>query len=401
MSQLQYGICGEINAATKGELNPQTYLRDPKIQELLLWLNRNPCPLAQLLTTYPNLSEQIGAMLNLGMLRQDGDCFVNFTLIDQNDGQLVWAISAVHARELSRLLADRQSDLWAALSPLATPYVDVQQLAFLVLGCYLLDWSALEALHDWGVINRRKPQPGGNNYTLWAEEVTQGSLRGVYWGGHSLQAGEYLLHTFGDHDAETKRLALPDILYRINTGEIPSRSSWRALQMRKNVELGTELAQLIGSIGRGGAGQGQLAEHDDPADQTKLADMLELLQALGYVVQTADGQYMLQVPYFDSRDLNVLQQVAQIVKPVLRQWIDTSLSRYRQDISTVRSLQNGVPFKEVFVQCWHIVFGLTNLQLANRGVICDTYSHTSRWRGYLPGAIKGPLLQQLDREFSR
>lgn len=395
MSKLQYGICGNISTNTKPADNPFTSLREERVQEMLLMINRNPCGRAELLAWFPDLTDHIDRMLHLRMLKEKGRCVhVNFTLFDETDKQLIWEISDVHARALAETLTSWRQELHALLAPLATPWVDVRQLSFLVLGCYLLDWGALSMLNDWEVINSRKQQPGGNVYTLWAEANAAGALRAIYWGGHSMQIGEYLLHTFGDHDAETRRLAMPDLLYRVYNGEMPGKEDFRVLQMWKNAELGHDLATVLAAIGRHGADDQALRQSVMLQDAEKLSNMLRLLDSLGYI-RKQKGSYALQVPFFTMDDLDVLERVTRMVIPVLKQWVDTALGQYEQDIAGCCPLRNGVPFTEVFVQCWHYVFGLTNKYLAEQRVICDTYSGESLWKGYLPGLIKGPVLQAL------
>jgi hypothetical protein len=180
MIRLQYGICGSIAARTEPEDNPYTYLQQPGVQAMLLSLNSNPLSLEDLKTAHPELREQIAAMTRLQMLHQDQLVRVNFTLLDQRDKQIVWQVSDAHARELARLIAAKQADIHAVLKPLASAEVSVQQLAFLALGCYLLDWGALSLLQRWGALDKEKPQAGNNVYTLWAEVEQADSLKAVY-----------------------------------------------------------------------------------------------------------------------------------------------------------------------------------------------------------------------------
>jgi hypothetical protein len=391
MIRLQYGICGSIAARTEPEDNPYTYLQQPGVQAMLLSLNSNPLSLEDLKTAHPELREQIAAMTRLQMLHQDQLVRVNFTLLDQRDKQIVWQVSDAHARELARLIAAKQADIHAVLKPLASAEVSVQQLAFLALGCYLLDWGALSLLQRWGALDKEKPQAGNNVYTLWAEVEQADSLKAVYWGGHSMQVGDFLLHTFGDHDPGTRRMALPDILYRVHNGDLPGREYFRVLQLRKNKEIGHQLAEILDLIGR----EGCTGEKLTSVNPTQLPEMLSLLKALHYVGQPEQNSYLLKIPYFTGADLPTLRCVAHLVVPLLQQWVNTQLEQYRHDIGSINSLQNGVPFNEVLVHCWHYVFGLANKRLAEWNVITDTYCASSRWRGYQPGLMQAGLVAHM------
>lgn len=395
MARLRWGVCGEIAFGGDPRDHPQTFLRNARVQQLLLELNRRVSSSSYVRKHYPDLTNEIAGMARLGMLREGAATLsVGFTLLDAADQRLLWQVSEWHARRLAELLFEVREEVQAALAPLATRWVSLRQLAFLVIGCYLLDWGALRVLAVRGVISEPKPQAGGNRYTLWAEVEGAFPLRAVYWGGHSLLVGDWLLHTFGDHAAETKRLTMPDTLDLVHDGELPGRAAFRALQREQNAELGRELAGILSAIGRSGCPLARLSTMAGQEQQASLRHRLELLRAWGYLA--ADGQeVVLQVPLFADGDADNLRRALTAAQQALQRWIAADFGTYRAELSALSPVRNGVDFPEVMVQCWHYLFGLTNRCLVEQGLLCDTYDAQSRWQGYLPGMAKASLLREL------
>jgi hypothetical protein len=70
---LSYGICGSIDSGTAELLRPSTYLRNLRLQELLLDLNARHRSWGRLADDYSDLSEQVAGMPRLGMLRDESE----------------------------------------------------------------------------------------------------------------------------------------------------------------------------------------------------------------------------------------------------------------------------------------------------------------------------------------
>lgn len=388
---LKYGICGNMPNSSE-EVNPLVNFAKPRVQEMLLQLNSAPCAKAELLRKWQDISEDIQKLLKLEVLQEvDGLVRVCFTLFSKEDKELVYAVSDKHAKTLAQKIAARKQDLHGMLAAYENKRLPVEKLAFTIVGCYLLDWGALDLMKSKELMDFGREQPGGNNYTLWAETDIAGSLKEIYWGGHSYNAGSYQLQTFGDHDAP--RFAMPDILYRSPDWDFEGSRQFKLLLFDKRLELGEEMARMLESIGKGGAPIQQVKDGVQlPPERAE--KILELLQTLGYI-EVEDGICHLLIPYFDQRDLPMIFQAADIIGSLLRQWCEDNMVQLERDLAELNPLRNGVPFRELFIQVWHYVFGLANKYLAETGVIYDTYCPASRHKGYMPALSKGDVVQKL------
>ncbi len=84
----------------------------------------------------------------------------------------------------------------------------------------------------------------------------------------------------------------------------------------------------------------------------------------------------------------------------IKGWVEDNIEKLEVSLQEIRPIKNGVAFEEVFVQVWHGIFGLVNKKLAHEGLIFDTYSRASEHKGYLPGLVKGDVLDIVEEEIT-
>jgi len=384
MSKIQFGICGDIDHHnTPEELNPLPTLKKEEVGEMILKLNRNPMDKDKLLSEWSQIEDDIEKLLKLNVLKEDGKVYVNFTFLDEKDTRLIFKECEPLAEELCKLFLEKKEDLFEILDYYRDSRLSRKKLAFLIIGCYLLDWGALELFRHWEVANNKKPQPGGNEYTLWGEEEVDQMLKRIYWGGHAEKTGDYVFHTFGDHHGYKRRDALPDILHIFPDFDFRGGSEYRSLLFDKRKQLGIELGDVIDDIDR------QKTPDDDKKKHTRF------LKDIGYLQERED--LFLTIPYFTDKDVQHIKKAIEPFIPKLKTWTEEDLPILEKKIQHIRPIQNGVPFSEVFIQLWHVVFGLTNKYLTEAGMLYDTYEDG---KGYLPGLFKYDVSRRILEELT-
>ncbi len=398
MPELQVGICGTLAPDTPPHENPLPALRDEKVQGVLLQLNRNPRSKSEVFDEYSSVQKHIEQLLHLGALREkEGRIWVNFTLFDEEDQQIVGKVAAEQASELAEGLMQRRSELFDLFGQYRNPTVPPSQLAYAAVGCYFLDLAALHIAAERNQMAFQKEQPGGNHYTLWAEEFGSVCLKAVYWGCHSLKAGDFIFQTFGDHHHDTTRTTLPDILYRQPEADFPGGGIYTSLLFDQRLSLAEEIGCILAQAADGpvSTDQVQKATGISPRRCEKMVDMLSCMGYLEVDRDSVTGA----VPYWGHRDIPLLDGVFDLCVPVFTDWCDENLQSMRQKLQPVRPLQNGVAFDEVFIQVWHHIFGLTNKELACRGLIHDTYHKGSNHTGYLPMVCESAAFEYFSDRF--
>ena len=393
MADLRLGICGDLDwHNTKESLNPLTTMKKDEVKEFLLELNSNPTEKDRLLERYPSLEEEIEKLLKLDVLREEkGTVYVNFTLTDEEDMGILFDVCESYAENLADQIEKNIDVVFDSLEEYENKKITKEKLSFLMIGCYLLDWGALELIRKWGIADHRKPQPGDNEYLLWGECEVQQSLKEIYWGGHMYEGEKYTFHTFGDHSEDTKRIAFPDLIYEFDKMSFEGNKEYKSLLFDKRVELLEELGNILDIIGKSGKKKDELFNE---VNNDSLSNSLDLLKKLGYIEKNNE-KYYLSIPYFESQDTQLIFEAISPLLPIIKEWMEDNLDRLEDDVAEIKPIKNGVPFEEVYIQIWHYIFGLTNKKLAGRGIIYDTYSDPLH-KGYLPGLFKGDVLERVE-----
>jgi len=393
MDDIKFGICGDLDWHNTPEKdNPFSALDKEEMKELIFKLNRDPMEEEVIFSEYDALKPEIERLLRLDALKKrDGKIYVNFTFLDKKDNELIFDICEGYAEELVEKIVSKKEKIGSVLSAYENDKVEKEKLAFLIIGCYFLDWGSLTFFRKWDIANNLKPQPGGNEYILWGEKQDEEMLKEIYWGGHMIVM-DPIFHTFGDHHTETRRDTLPDILHRALDFDFPGGKEYGSLLFEKRKNLASELGEVIKVIGKDGIDVKELEGALEEKLSKKHVSMLEKM----HYIEKEEGTYHLSIPYFTDEDVEMISECVELFVPMLKNWLHDNREQLRSDLEETRPMKNGVPFDEFFIQAWHYVFGSVNKKLAREGIIYDTYSQGSKHKGYLPGVAEKNVLESLE-----
>jgi len=384
-------IVGSINNPDR-RWNPLTVTASKQVRKVLLELARAPQERRQLSRTLADGGTTLDDLIRLQIVRGESDQVrLNFVFLTDEDRTQVADVARRHSRSLAHALADPQ--ITAPLDAYPIPSVTKDRLAFIVLGCIALDWTALETLGKHGFLLFEPEKPGGNRYTLVGEErISPHPLRAVYWGSHWDFGGPYALLSFGDHDVR-QRSALPDLLWRMSfeADRFPEQVSPPLVALHQHAisSLSRELATILVAVRDGSTTSPSLLQHTgmDPETLTQTLVLLERLQYL----RRHDEQLELLVPVITQQDQPMVDAVVNKAMQTVNQWTKEHIDQIHSELSQIQPLHQGIDFPEVYTHVWHYLFGFTNRQLAAQGTIYDTYSGSVDFAGFLPAVYVRPL----------
>lgn len=115
----------------------------------------------------------------------------------------------------------------------------------------------------------------------------------------------------------------------------------------------------------------------------RLGVILDLLEAIGYV-ERREGSTRSLVPVLDSSDLELMREIRIAGRSIMAAWHEQNYEPLRARLSHLTPLRNGVPFKRVYTEVWHYIFGIANRTLVEAGLFADPYAAGRRFTGYLP-----------------
>jgi len=386
--ELRFGITGTIEENVPDNRHPFRLLERPEIQKLVLDLaesSRTPSYLNELLAGTGLNGPDLEAA---GIVRKEADGYVvDFCLLTAEDVIRVSEKAENFGAGLAAMVLERRKELDPLLLEMTPPGVEAEATAFIVMGCFMLDWYGGFFAKARGYADAARTHGNGSRYSLWAVERPSLDLKGMYWGSHNDYREGRVLTSFGDHHA-LPRTAFPDILRRL-------RSAVRRVETDPSIQplladLATDeldrLADDVGAIMLGLRSRDLTARELNSVtgiEMNRLGRILDLLERLDYIETDESANAVRAViPVLAAEDAPRLRKIRDLTAVILETWLEENYESLRESLGDITPLRFDVPFNEVYIQVWHEIFGAANKTLAAAGWYADPYAR--RYPGFIP-----------------
>ncbi len=333
----------------------------------------------------------------LRLLRQDGSqYFLNFTLFTAQDIARVRAVGETFARSLADAVLARQAEIEAVLRSHPAPGQDPKAIAYIVLGCFSLDWDGLKLTAEKGYRKTAEHRPDGD-YVPYAEEISDNSRQRIYWGSHYSAYGNMQLMSFGDHFSP--RYSLPDLFwrvpYRVGQDNLPEALRTRTSEVVEKAmdKIGEQSGRMLLALRTSGKlDKAQLA-HAAGMKPSEADPVISLLAELDYIHEE-NGRYRANVPVFSRSDYAMVTRLRRIGWEVMDVWLAENYDKIKAELGDTTPTRSGVPYSEGFTQIWHYVFGIANRQLVEAGLFADPYAESRKFKGFIPTVFYSSLTER-------
>lgn len=392
--QLNAGITGSYNGPDR--LEPSRVLREPRVARLMLDLTETPRDRAWLESKLAGGEITLDDLQTLGLVREENNCFViAFSLFTRADVTKVRQMADLRTESLAEAYLTHRAEFEQAFARYNVPGVDRRALAYILIGCFSLDWDGLDVTAAKKYRVEVWQRPGLGTFGVWAEEKTPGlSLEGVYWGSHNEYFPDVVLTSFGDHFS-LPRNAFPDLLWRAEGTNWPAkipeplRNSLRLVEVDGWTNQVRQIGRLMLVLRDGPRAAEELAKTAG-FDESEIQHALALLAEIDYI-RKEDGRYTATIPVLTVQDKPMMDDVLRISRQVFSDWLAANYKPIREDLATITPLRYGVPYDEVFTQVWHYLFGIANRRLVENGFFADPYAPARKFKGFVP-AVWNPSL---------
>jgi hypothetical protein len=397
-SLLSVGVTGSVQSEGKG--NPTYLMRPLEVQRLLLAIAEEPRELTYASRTLEASDITVDDLLGLKLLRRDEDRLViNFNFLTQQDQAEIVRVATPHAVALADGYLQHREEIEAILANRGLPDVPVTDYAYILIGCFSLDWDGLRFTDDPRFRAAATHRSGGDLYTPWAKERgDRVSLKGLYWGSHNDYRKNANLTTFGDHHS-LPRAGFPDMAWilRVDTDRLPGDGETRETTARAARWFLHEMADAVGkvmfSLGNGAKSLDELTATTSLGAET-LSDLLALLEEIEYVA-VAGSKYRATIPVLTDTDTPMVRDLLSLGRQVIRRWHEEHYDALASELSHLTPLKYEVPYGVVYTEIWHYVFALANRELIKAGLLADPYAGGRRHKGFIP-AVWRPGQERLE-----
>lgn len=292
--QLNAGIAGSYSGPDR--LEPSHVLREPRVARLMLDLAETPRDLAWLESKLAGCEITLDDLQTLGLVREENNRFViAFSLFTRADVMKVRQVAGLRTESLAEAYLAHRLELEKALAPYEAPGVDRRAIAYILIGCFSLDWDGLEVTETKKYRVAVRKRPGLGTFGVWAEEKTPGlSLEGVYWGSHNEYFPDVVLTSFGDHFS-LPRNTFPDLLWAADgtnwSTKIPKplRDSLRLVEADGLTHQIRRIGRVMLALRNGPQTAADLAKAVG-LDESEIQHALALLAEVDYI-RKEDGRY--------------------------------------------------------------------------------------------------------------
>lgn len=371
--------------------NPEYALSLLKIQQLLLGVAQSPKEYSFIEKSLKETGISIEDLLATGLLRkQDSHYVLGFSLFTQDDQRVLREVCRNFAEDLAEIYLARHAEFEEILDAYPLKNVDTAALAYVLIGCFSLDWDGLRITRELGY--RSSTPPKNPPFIGWADDKRAKEFqekKGLYWGSHNEYLDNGLAFTsFGDH-ATLQRYGFPDIAWQmarsirllkapVEIQPVLVRAGTRALYGEILVPSGDIMMEL-----RNGKRSEEALRDATGLESEQLKDLLAILEGLEYVRKVTDG-YAVIIPVFSSADLQFIHSLIMLSREMLTSWLKQNFERLKSQLSDLSAYKYGQPLEPTFYKIWHEIFGAANKILVEKNMFFDPYGEGRKYKGYLP-----------------
>lgn len=390
---LQVGITGSNRL--EGMENPVSVAQIPAVSELLQAIADEPRGEEFIRQSLQGSEVELPRLLALGLVKPwQGKFAIAFNYITLEDHALLLEALSPHAESLAQAYRDHWAEFDAILSRYDARAPDRGAVAFVVLGAISLDWDGLDVTAEKNLRITAKNLPAGREFILWAKEQSpENNVKGLYWGTHNETINGIRFTSFGDHHT-FPRLAFPDLAWSTGNRLVKIEGAPRSLKIAiyealkpyYTDDLLTDVGAVLSQLRRQSAGAENLARSTG-LDANRLNGLLSLLQELQYVHRQED-RFSLTAPFFSTRDKTMLDAARKSSRALMEQWLEDNYDVVEDSLSELTALRYGVPYRQVFTEIWHYLFGMANRSLVASGHFADPYDEQRVARAIIPFAFE-------------
>jgi len=395
---LQVGITGQNDLS--GLQDPVTVARMPEVSELLQAVADQPRTADYVERSLDSSEASVALLVDLGLLKPwQGRYAISFNYLTIEDHDMLLAVLAPFAESLAQSYRDRWPEFEAVFRDYDARGVASGEIAYAMIGAMSLDWDGLDITAEKDLRITANNLPEGRDFVIWAKEQSRESnAKELYWGSHNEEVNGIRFTTFGDHYT-MPRLALPDLLWnassRVADIEDAPRSLrlgvYRALEPYYQHDFLTDAGAVLRVLRQGAVTSETVSAMTD-VEKVRADRILELLEELQYVRESTES-YVLVTPFFSLADRGMIDAARALSWELMDEWLDRNYSDVRASLDGLTAIRYGVPYRQLFTEIWHYLFGLTNRELVRSGHFADPYAEERLSKGMIPFVLNTGLLE--------
>lgn len=290
-------------------------------------------------------------MVKTGLLKQAGERYrISFILFLKEDLEIIKSVTGELGQDLAAAFIERKGEFEDILGKSTNPHNETDALAYILIGCFSLDWDGLQITSEMGYRAEANPTERGDRYITWAEERQYEAVRGIYWGSHNDYYPECVLTSFGDHCA-LPRTTFPDLAWRMEHSiydwTLPTSIEHRLVQAFSPFvsDFSDQVGSLMLSLAEGDRTLEDLAESlgEEPSE---ILLRVDLLKSLNWVKGERTLGFQPAMPVIPLTDKDLVKNTLTRSGEILVNWLPDHMDTLRSRLQEITPLKYGLTFEE-------------------------------------------------------
>jgi len=386
---LSFGITGTVSPMTPLNRNPSYLLSIYDVQKLLIETAQEPKSREDIQEALSDTDITLEDLVKANLLKQSGEHFrISFILFLEEDLETIRSVTSELGHNLAQTYIQQKGEFANLLARSTNLHNSINALAYILIGCFSLDWDGLQIISELGFRTEAQPNDMGDRYITWAEERQYEAVRAIYWGSHNDYYPECVLTSFGDHCA-LPRTTFPDLAWRMEHSvydlNIATEVEHQLVQAFSPFvsDFTEQIGELMLSLAEGDRTLEDMAESlgEEPGE---ILTKVNLLKSLNWIDGDTTSGYRPTIPVIPLSDKDLVKNILTRSGEILVQWLPDHMDELKERLKDITPLKYGLTFEESFSQVWHYLFGLANQHLVNEGFFADPYSPERQFQGFIP-----------------
>jgi len=371
------------------EWTHQSMLVYVKCQDLFMAIAERPRNEEFVLRSLEGLPFGLEDIMSERLLREEkGVYYLGFNFLTQKDQKLIYDVSAKYGQSLTQTFDAEWDKFQKILKSNQQEQIPDEQLAYILLGLFSLDWDGLDLTREMGLRSGATYTDNNNLYTPWAREKGDiVGLKELYWGSHNDDqvSDTFVFTTFGDHDA-LPRQGMPDLIWRTSIKVRDAKDNMKRLSSKAMRAGLKQVYRQYGSV-LFAAKKKRVTLQEILVitgwPEKEAVSHIEFLVEIQAITHERNG-YIAAIPVLDISDNEMVQAVRALGWQTMEKWLSGNYELIKTDLSSLAATSQGVPFEVMFTQIWHYIFGLTNRDLVRADMFANPYSNERTYKGFIP-----------------
>lgn len=338
--------------------------------------------IAAKLNANPNgFDDLLSNMENIGMVSKNQDKYsISFPVILEKDVPIIDNLTSSIALRLSKKILSHKKEIQNLTSSIkCLDEFGYGRILYHVIGCDILDGTAMIEFSKSGILCTSKPQYDHRNYILFGyeqNEVVSCLSEKLLCSRNCIGTADIDFVSFGDCNGDRQDMFRFMKQVTSNLNNVTPNSDLNLSYIHILEQHNRHLAQVCAELLR----KNLYLEKSSSSFSDEEMDAVKFLKELKYIELDESGRVIVTVPLFHADDERVIENISNYLIKLIEAEVANEFRNLDCKLQKLSAVVHGVDEKEMANEYWHQVLGKINEHLVQAGLFSIPESRTGEGR---------------------